>query len=279
MSHIIPAFVYRWLKDTSVTGFMRYGENPKIRVQDGLKREMLCRACENLFSPWEKWFADNVFRIYNENEAARIRYDGRLLKFCTSVSWRALKLIIDETGLKGWSDAQRSEAYVALERWKQVVLGDRAHPGAYEQHLLPLSGIEECSMADLPNNMNRYLLRGVEIDAAYGEDCAFMYTKMGRFALFGIICSTRQRWRGTRVAVRNGTIEPREYILPYELLNYLKSRARHMAALQATIPGHQIDKIEAKWVKNPEHVVGTEEFAAVLADERMFGVDAILRKK
>jgi len=81
------------------------------------------------------------------------------------------------------------------------------------------------------------------------------------------------------VAVRNGVIEPRKYVLPYELLDYLKSRAQRTAALQTSIPGHQLDKIEAKWIQNPKHVVGTEEFAAVLADERMFGVDAVLRKK
>jgi len=37
LSHIVPAFVYRWLKDLSGTGFLRFGKNPNRREQDGLK--------------------------------------------------------------------------------------------------------------------------------------------------------------------------------------------------------------------------------------------------
>ncbi len=36
-SHIIPSFVYRWLKDSSGTGYLRFGPEPNKRVQDGYK--------------------------------------------------------------------------------------------------------------------------------------------------------------------------------------------------------------------------------------------------
>ena len=100
-SHIIPAFVYRWLKDTSVTGYLRAGTNPRRRVQDGLKSKLLCANCEARFNRWETSFATEIFHPYNANERLEARYGDWMLKFCTSVSWRALKFFWNETGLAG----------------------------------------------------------------------------------------------------------------------------------------------------------------------------------
>jgi hypothetical protein len=36
-SHILPGFVYRWMKETSATGYLRFAQQPNLRVQDGVK--------------------------------------------------------------------------------------------------------------------------------------------------------------------------------------------------------------------------------------------------
>jgi hypothetical protein len=51
-SHIVSAFVYRWLKNSSGTGFLRFGPKINQRVQDGIKDYFLCESCE--------WLADRV---------------------------------------------------------------------------------------------------------------------------------------------------------------------------------------------------------------------------
>ena len=48
LSHIIPKFVLRYLKETSA-GLLRSAENPNAVVQDGEKHYMLCGKCEDLF--------------------------------------------------------------------------------------------------------------------------------------------------------------------------------------------------------------------------------------
>ena len=53
LSHIIPKFVLRYLKETSA-GFLRSAENPNTVVQDGEKHYMLCGKCEDLFSKYER---------------------------------------------------------------------------------------------------------------------------------------------------------------------------------------------------------------------------------
>jgi hypothetical protein len=52
-SHILPGFVYRWMKETSATGYLRFGQQPNVRVQDGLKLHLLCGDCEQRFNQWE----------------------------------------------------------------------------------------------------------------------------------------------------------------------------------------------------------------------------------
>ena len=49
-SHILPGFVFRWKKETSATGYLRFGQQPNLRVQDGVKLHLLCRDCERRFN-------------------------------------------------------------------------------------------------------------------------------------------------------------------------------------------------------------------------------------
>jgi hypothetical protein len=31
-SHILPGFVFRWMKETSATGYLRFGQQPNLRT-------------------------------------------------------------------------------------------------------------------------------------------------------------------------------------------------------------------------------------------------------
>ena len=64
-SHIVPKFIYKWIKDTSLTGYLRNLKEPNIRRQDGLKMYLLCGACERKFSESEKWFSEKIFKNLN----------------------------------------------------------------------------------------------------------------------------------------------------------------------------------------------------------------------
>lgn len=49
LSHIIPKFIGKYLKNTSI-GNIRSHENPNRIAQDIEKHYMLCHDCEELFS-------------------------------------------------------------------------------------------------------------------------------------------------------------------------------------------------------------------------------------
>ena len=53
-SHVLPAFIYRWLRDTSANGHMRSGEMPNKRIQDGHKRYWLCPRVRNSSAPQKR---------------------------------------------------------------------------------------------------------------------------------------------------------------------------------------------------------------------------------
>src|SRR3546814_8864574 len=55
MSHVIPAFVFRWQKRTG--GPIRCTDNFNQRVQDGPKEPWLCLECEQIFSRHEQKFS------------------------------------------------------------------------------------------------------------------------------------------------------------------------------------------------------------------------------
>jgi len=213
-SHVIPSFVYKWLKDSSWTGALRCGLHPNKRVQDGYKFYWLCGRCEDRLNTWETTFANLVFYPFNKEETNTVSYDAWLLKFCTSISWRVLTLFIEEDNFyQNAPEPMRNAAKRAHMVWKEFLLDECPHPERHEQHLLPLDLIESYTSPDIPTNINRYILRSVDIEVAWSSPKnVFVYSKLGRFLIVGFInVERRKEWGGTKVHVQRGVLGPRYY--------------------------------------------------------------------
>ncbi len=50
ISHFIPKFIGKWVKKTSITGFLREKNSINKRAQDLAKDYWLCGECEDLLS-------------------------------------------------------------------------------------------------------------------------------------------------------------------------------------------------------------------------------------
>src|SRR5665647_1861288 len=88
-SHIIPKFVFRWMKKTGGK-YIRKADNPNKRVEDGVKDYLLCNDCEQLFSKLEDKFARDIFYPYSNSNIDTFKYDNELIKFSISVLYRLL---------------------------------------------------------------------------------------------------------------------------------------------------------------------------------------------
>lgn len=271
LSHILPAFTYRWLRESSGNGHIRNTTEPNIRVQDGLKRHLLCSSCEQLFSRSEDAFARNLFYPYLSAAGKSFSYSHWLLHFCTSVSWRVLLHSMEEGHIKNWEPEAIKHASQAESIWREYLLGQRPHPGNFQQHLLPLDQIASTS-GDLSSNINRYLMRAIQMDICRGSQSIFTFSKLGRFIILGFINEPNlNHWKGTKIHASNGFIEPKKYVVPKAFGNYLNEKSRMVSTALGSISDRQQTKIEEAFRSNIDKYIESDAFIAMQADVDMFG--------
>ena len=275
MSHIVPGFVFDWLRKTSATGHIRFSRSPNLRVQDGLKPRMLCWNCEQLFSSWERQFAEKCFVPINNGQVRNIIYGPWMLKFATSVSWRVLRVIAAQGGLSGLPDHLLTKVNETLQEWSNFLMGNQPNPGSQEQHLLVVDVINGTSTRNLPPNISRYLSRTIDFDIAHTPDSAISYAKMGRFVLFGFVeIKHPHRWKGTRLHVQQGRFGQHDIELPSEIGDYLCARARFTAESSSKISERQQTKIRRSYEGDLDRAAQSETLRAMHHDVSMFGTDA-----
>ena len=233
-SHVLPAFVFRWLRGRSGAGHLRHTENPNRRVQDGLKFPWLCSDCEGSFNRYETVFATKIFHPWLSGNN-RIAYEDWLLKFCVSISWRVLKFARGRNKDALYTNEQQMLMDQAEVRWRAFLKGDAAHPAKFEQHLLIFDIVESTSISDLPTNFNRFMTGEVTLDIVGSKRSLMTFAKLGRFMIFGMIQKVPNQWDGTKVHVKNGLLKPDKFTIPAGLLDLFRQKAEVSAAAMSNI--------------------------------------------
>lgn len=280
-SHIIPSFIFKWLKETSGTGFIRFGQIPNLRTQEGYKLHWFCDDCESLFNTWETEFANSIFYPMTKGGSLSYSYGPWLLRFAVSVSWRVLTYFVEELDLSHYPIILREKANNALSHWRDVLLEKTPHPSVFEQHMLPFDKVESFNYPDMPTNINRYILRTVDIDAVHsGDKSAFVYSKMGRIVLIGFIEMPNPRqWKGTKLHVKNGVLGSKHYTLPAGFGDYFINKAKRLAKLEKSISAKQQRKIEESYSKDLDRAERSETIKAMDQDVKLFGNKAFVRNE
>jgi hypothetical protein len=91
-SHSIPKFVYKWIKDTARTSYLRSNDDVNVRHQDGPKEYLLCGICEGNLALIEKDLAENLFKkVANYRKQERVIVIAEAMRTAVlSIFWRAL---------------------------------------------------------------------------------------------------------------------------------------------------------------------------------------------
>lgn len=278
LSHILPAFAFKWQKASSGNGHLRSTQEPNARVQDGIKKYWLCTSCEQLFSKSEQAFATQLFHPYLEHSGQNFSYAPWLLHFCVSVSWRVLALSLEVGNLQNWSDEELNAAKGAEIVWREFLLGKRPHPGSFRQHLVPMDEMADAA-GNFPPNINRYFLRAIAMDVCRAPGAVFTYGKLGRFMIFGAVMEKHpENWIGTKVNANEGVVGPRSYNFPYWLHEYWNRQAQKVSGALESVSLRQQQKIEDAFRANIDRYSGCDAFVAMQADVSMFGDDAFTKK-
>lgn len=277
-SHIVPAFVFKWLRRRAF-GHIRRAGNPNVRIQDGAKLPLLCEACEQRFSKWENEFAARIFpEAHRELDTAiDASYDEWAKKFAVSISWRIL-LYEKMNGYVAPSPEREARVLRADRVWAEYLLEQRPDVSALRQHLIFMSALKGASGGPLSVSpfMNRYLTGVVDMDIVTGDhEGVYTYAKLGRILLFGEIePMQRDHWENT-VIRRRGRFSPkgRPYAMPEPFARYLVDRAQAAGAALSAMSEKQKDKVDAEQKKRKK---AGEEYLSegMIHDALMFGAAA-----
>jgi hypothetical protein len=232
-SHIIPSFVFSWLKKTAATGYLRNANNINKRIQDGIKQKLLCHDCEELFSNWEKQFAEKIFTPYVAKELddfgrakgiiQSFQYDEWLLKFIISVQWRIL--IVDDGKIENKDDLHiQKEMGEYREILKDYLLNKRLDTGKTQSHLLffqSFTNVEGNISKEIPDTIDSYILRTSDATIVMKNRKWGVYAKFGPIIAFTTINNWQlKKMIGTRVR-RKGIITTKQSIFDPDISAFI----------------------------------------------------------
>jgi hypothetical protein len=240
-SHIVPAFLFRWLKKTG--GPIRSAFSPNVRVQDGTTMKLLGACCEARLNSYETPFSSNIFYPFVDRTLVPLDYSKWLLKFCVSISWRVLLHAKLTNKLSKFPVEDLAAVDLALNRWKSFLLDEVANPGRHSLHLFPFIPIRHSAPHQVPVTFNRYLLRQIETGTVNTSHSAFSFAKIGPFVVLGFVRPPEKLWRETTVHVNGGLFPLRRYVVPNEVLALLVGSAQTAAQLRGKISDNQKAKI------------------------------------
>ena len=265
-SHIIPKFIGRWLIKTSATGYLRDINKPNLRCQDIIKTKLLCKQCEDILSDHESYFADNIFHPYmnRPSHIYNLSYTNQLSKFCAGLSWRVLIYLTEINAIHNNSEFENTK-----EALRNYILGDSDNLGQYEQHLIPLEGGAIADFKLTKSNLNAYITRAIDIDLlTIADEDYLIYTKLPNFILISNINYTHiNKMRPSRIAIKQGAMTSKNYLLPPEFFKYLQYRLNYIHSnFTNKISENQNAKIIDTIKQNPERLLNSRTLKAVEAD-------------
>jgi len=265
-SHGIPAFVARWLKATSATGYLRSYQFPNRRVQDLRTEHLLCQSCERRFSVAEGEFARRLFLLYHEGRS-RFEYQSWLLYFAVSLAWRCA-ITSKREELEKYP--QHVEAVDnARQRWADFLLDKVGTVTPYRFNLFfTPAGVR--SETRIPEGLSWYFLRAVDMTPVYSRSKVAMYVKLpGMFFWTCVVPPDPGGWRGTRIA-KHGMFRAKNQVLADNRAGaFLIDRAEAIDKRFDTISPAQQQRIERAALNNPERAAESKSFEAWLDRERI----------
>ncbi|URZ04229.1 hypothetical protein [Clostridium felsineum] len=276
-SHIIPKFVTERIKKNSPIGFMRNAQNPKVRLQDGDKRPMLCGECEERFSRYERLFAKKIFHPFQDNNSKAVEeleYEEWLNYFISSVNWR--NLYLDLVGFVSSNQSneklQSKDIEILIESeslLKRYLLGNSNSICNIENHIFFFDKVKNADEDIVKSNPNRffrsssfgYTLICHEFDGYY------VFSNLAGILICTLLKPSKQdKWENTLVDNKKGKIKIPQYVkspLMGEIMdNCLPKR-------EFALSEEQQKKISDDLRKNPEKLYNSQFYRYIKWDEEL----------
>jgi hypothetical protein len=246
-SHIVPAFVVRYLKKISITGHIRGSEQPNRRMTDGAKCKLLGPKCEDLFAQSERCFASQIFHPLHVADLDRqsLYYGPWLAKFAVSMSWRSLWHCRHRNPDCSLPHGHDALVQPTLDVWRDYLLGRRNNIGHHRQHMLFLGHpISLPGFLD-PKELRLYFDRGIDYSTIHSPDEAYIITKLCRILIIGTLFTKKPSdWRRTQIHLSRGEYRPGDFQVPGCVFTFFKNAIDDVIASRKRVSTKQRQKIE-----------------------------------
>lgn len=276
-SHIMPAFVFKWIKNTSATGYLRNCANPNIRYQDGSKVKLLCSKCEETLSVQEKKFSEIIFNPYInvelsddfvcQSKISSFSYGEWLLKFIISLHWRHLvtnNLTENELTAKQWKIVEETK-----EIWRRFLLGETKYTGRTDTHMLLHQSLAAAD-GNFPPNLNKdvnfYLLRAVDSTIAASNSKLAIYNKIGPISFFTLLKPEKLKNAVSSRIHLKGVYQIVQDLTNTDLSDFVFITRPNDAMSVIKYSKTQNDKIKSTMLNNPEKTINSKTIRANTAD-------------
>lgn len=197
------------------------------------------------------------------------------MKFCVSLSWRALVYGLEKGALCHLTDKDNKNITTTEKAWKDFLLGKKPHPEQHEQHLLYGLSPDTFNGFKLPSNLNRYLLRAISFDIITTESHCLTYVKFGSFFILGFIYTQPKHWVGSKINVNQGEIEPTTYNIPHEFLDYIIKEAQESQQIHRKLSDKHKTRIDDDYKKNMDRASKSKTIEAMTLDIDQFGKETV----
>lgn len=265
LSHVIPASIYRWLKQTSGTGILRGTKNVNKTIQDGRKYHWLCANCEQKFGIYEKYFMEKVFKPINNGEyVSTFKYDHRLFYYLNSIWWR---IIIESLKEDEVNNCKFIDEIKHCEKELRTFLKEYKFPLNYDKNYLLLLG-EVKEAPEKFKNLNFIFLRTVDPLLMFDDDSCYLSLRIPRFYFFMDILGLKNHLLETSKIMSNGG----EYKVSKEMMqephiaSLINQRIEVFNERMDLMSETQIKKTTDRHVQNLDRFKKSKSFEAWIND-------------
>ncbi len=266
-SHIYPKFVVDWMKSTG-SKYLRNYTTPNRRQQDGLKKYLLSYEAEQLFSIHEKWFCENVFHKYLENQTLEIEYNESLFYFAISFLWRILVLELEHPNIQTFKFV--NEMREAEKEWRDFLLNG-IYPLNYDRiHLILSDNIKNHTLPS--GNVEYFFTRSMDGTTAFNEEynkCS-IFAKFSKFIFLGFIKSPDESGLvGTRINPIKGIMKAPQKFDNIDVTSFFLHRIQILDKMELASENQQ-EKILDEIRNNREFYQNSELFNTMNFDNEMY---------
>jgi hypothetical protein len=268
-SHIVPKSIYKWLKDTSGTSFLRRTGNINVRTQDGIKMYLLCGDCEQKFGTYEKHFKEKIFLPVNEVDFPTqspngFDYDDKLFYFLISVWWRTIQWSLND---KEVQDSKYWDLILECEKELKEFLLTYKYPVNFDKIYINMFGYVEYAPPQF-KKVNHFFMRSVDPFIMFDDTSCFFSFRIPSFWFFGNIIGLDDKKLGViRLNPSGGHFKvPKVIMNEPHISSFIATRLRVHTEKIEMASDKQKEIIKNDHLKNIDKFKGSKSFVAAHLD-------------